>query len=205
VRLYYTPTSPFVRKVMLVAHEKGIAPGIETVLLRPTPTKADGTLSRDNPLSKIPALVLPDGTALYDSSVICEYLDSLADGAPRLIPERGDARWRVLRTQALADGILEAGIAVFYERTMRPKELVWEAWLAGQAEKALQGLDALEASLQAFSREVDLGQLSLGAAIGWLEFRGVLGDIRVGRRGLFAWYDTFRQRPSMQATEPRLA
>jgi glutathione S-transferase len=204
MKLYYTPTSPFVRKVMLVAHEKGLADRIETVFLRPVPTKADATLSKDNPLSKIPALVVPDGPALYDSAVICEYLDSLAP-SPKLVPASGPARWHVLRLQALADGILEAGVAVFYERTMRPKELLWDAWVAGQSEKALQGLAALEAAVQAFPEEVDLAQLCAGATLGWLEFRGALGDIRAGRRELFAWYDTFRQRPSMRATEPKLA
>ena len=117
----------------------------------------------------------------------------------------GDARWRVLRDQALSDGILEAAVAVFYERTMRPKELLWDAWLAGQSEKALQGLDALDAAAPSFPKEVDLGQLCAGATIGWLEFRGHLGDIRAGRDRLFAWYETFRQRPSMRATEPKLA
>jgi glutathione S-transferase len=202
MKLYYTPTSPFVRKVLLVAHEKGMTDRIETTFLRPSPTKADAILSKDNPLSKIPALVLPDGSALYDSAVICEFLDSLAD-SPKLIPS-GDARWRVLRLQALADGILEAGVAVFYERTMRPKELAWDAWLAGQTEKALQGLDAIEGCVSGFPREVDLGQLCVAATIGWLEFRGHLGPIRTGRQKLFAWYEAFRERPSMRATEPKL-
>jgi glutathione S-transferase len=202
MKLYYTPTSPFVRKVILVAHEKGIADRLETTFLRPSPTKADAVLSKDNPLSKIPALVLPDGTTLYDSAVICEYLDSLAD-SPRLLPG-GEARWRVLRLQALTDGILEAGVAVFYERTMRPTELVWDAWVTGQTEKALQGLDAIERCVSSFPREVDLGHLCVGATIGWLEFRGHLGGIRAGREKLFAWYDSFRERPSMRATEPKL-
>jgi glutathione S-transferase len=203
MKLYYTPTSPFVRKVLLVAHEKGQIGRIETTLLRPTPTQADPTLSKDNPLSKIPALVLADGTALYDSAVICEYLDSLGE-RPQLIPPAGDERWRVLRLQALADGILEAGVGVFYERTMRPKEAQWEAWVAGQSEKARQGLDALDAAVKTFPAAVDLAQICAGATLGWLEFRGHLGDVRVGRAGLFQWYDQFRRRPSMQATEPKL-
>ena len=201
MKLYYTPTSPFVRKVMLVAHETGQAGRIETTFLRPTPTKTDAGLSQDNPISKIPALILPDGSPLYDSAVICEYLDS-AHAGPKLIPPSGDARWRVLRLEALVDGILEAAVSVFYERTLRPKELVWEDWIQGQSQKVRQGLDALETEAPRFGPDVDLAQLCAGAAVGWLEFRPVLGDIRAGRPALFAWYDRFRERPSMRATEP---
>jgi glutathione S-transferase len=143
MKLYYTPTSPFVRKVMVMAHETGLAGRIETTLLRPTPTKADPGLSHDNPLSKIPALITDDGLALYDSPVICEYLDSLHAG-PKLIPARGAERFQVLRRQALGDGILEAAVLVFYERTMRPAAHQWASWISGQIEKATQGLDAVE-------------------------------------------------------------
>lgn len=199
--LYHTPTSPFVRKVLVAAHELGLANRIETRFLRPMPTRAEPTLSAANPLSKIPALLLDDGSALYDSGVICDYLDTLHAG-PRLVPASGPARFRVLRQQALCDGILEAVILVFYERTMRPAELQWPAWLDGQAEKATQGLDALEREAPSFGAEVDLGQISAGVTLGWLELRGVLGDVRVGRPALATWYEAFRARPSMAATEP---
>ncbi len=201
MRLYHTPTSPFVRKVMLVAHEVGLISKIETIFLRPTPLKADATLSKDNPLSKIPALILDDGTALFDSAVICEYLDSLHTGR-KLIPASGAQRWQVLKVQALADGIVEAGILTFYEESMRPKELQWEAWLQGQSEKARQALDALDQTAASFGPEIDLGQISAAATIGWLEFRNRFGDIRAGRSKLFAWYDEFQRRPSMIATAP---
>jgi glutathione S-transferase len=108
----------------------------------------------------------------------------------------------VLRLEALVDGILEAAVSVFYERTLRPKELVWEDWIQGQSQKVRQGLDALETEAPRFGPDVDLAQLCAGAAVGWLEFRSVLGDIRAGRPALFAWYDRFRERPSMRATEP---
>jgi hypothetical protein len=202
MKLYFTPTSPFVRKVMVCAHERGLAEQVETVLLRPSPLKADAALSRENPLSKIPVLVTGDGESIYDSSVICEYLDSIGDAAP-LTPARGPARFRTLRLQALADGILEAGVFMFYERTLRPKELQWEAGIDGQAEKARQGLDALEREAPAFSG-VDLGQVCVAVTLGWLEFRAPLGDLRQGRPNLFAWYDAFSQRPSMQATAPKV-
>jgi glutathione S-transferase len=202
MKLYYTSTSPYVRKVMVAAHETGLIDRIETIFLRPTPVKADPVLSKDNPLSKIPALLEEGKPALYDSPVICEYLDGL-HGNKKLIPAAGPERWRVLRTQALTDGILEAAILVFYEVTHRPSELHWSAWLDGQREKVQQGLDALEREVDHFGSDVDLAQVCAGITLGWLEFRNVVGDIRPNRPKLFAWYDAFRKRPGMVATEPK--
>ena len=201
MKLYFTPTSPYVRKVMIVARETGAA--IETTLLRPTPLHADEVLSKENPLSKIPVLVTPDGP-LYDSPVVCEYLDSLHAG-PKLVPPSGPERFRVLRLQALCDGILEAGVLVYYELANRPKELQWQPWLDGQREKARQGLDALEAEAERFEQSptLDLAQICAGVTIGWLEFRNPIGDVRAGRPKLFRWYERFRERPSMKETEPR--
>ncbi len=201
MKLFHTSTSPFVRKVMVAAYELGLAGNIETTFLRPSPLQADATLSRENPLSKIPVLVTDEGVTIFDSRVICEYLDTLHTGA-KLVPEAGAARWRVLRTQALGDGILEAGIQVFYERMHRPKELQWQPWSAGQAEKAGQALDALEAQGQALRGPVDLGQITIACTLGWLEFRDVLPAVRERRTKLFTWYDEFRERPSMKATVP---
>ena len=200
MKLYFTPTSPFVRKVMVCAHERGVASRIETVLLRPSPLKADPALSVDNPLSKIPVLVTDAGESIYDSSVICEYLDTLGEAPPLTAPS-GPARFRTLKLQALADGILEAGVSIFYERTLRPETLRWEVGITGQTEKALQALDALEAQAATFAT-VDLGQICVAVTLGWLEFRGPLGEVRTGRSALFAWYDAFCQRASMQQTMP---
>ena len=198
MKLFYTPTSPFVRKVRVVAHELGGPLTLE--LLRPSPMTPDPVLSRQNPLSKIPALVLDDGTTLYDSPVICEYLDTLANGG--LVPAQGMERWQVLRRQALADGILDAGILVFYERSQRPVELHWESWIAGQTAKVNQGLDALELEVAGFGQALDLGQISCAATLGWLDFRQPVGDFRATRPALAEWYQRFLMRPSMQATLP---
>ncbi len=195
--LFHTPTSPFVRKVMVVAHEIG-AP-LETTFLRPTPLHADPILSKENPLNKIPVLVTPDGP-LYDSAVICEYLDQ----KNQVIPASGAARFRALRLQALCDGILDACIVIFYEKTTRPPELHYEPWLRGQTEKANQSLDALELECESFSETADLAQICAGVTLGWLELRKPIGDVRVNRPKLFRWYDAFRQRPSMKATEPHI-
>ena len=201
MKLFHTPTSPFVRKVMVAAHELGLDGRIETTFLRPSPLQADATLSRENPLSKIPVLVTDDGETIFDSRVICEYLDTLHAGA-KLVPEARPQRWRVLRTQALGDGILEAAIQVFYERMHRPKELQWQPWLTGQLGKASQALDALEAQVDVLRGPLDLGQIAVGCTLGWLEFRDVVPAVREGRTKLFAWYDEFRERPSMKATVP---
>src|SRR5450432_1079384 len=107
MKLYWPASSPFARKVVVAAHEVGLGDRLELTFLRPTPTKANPLLSKDNPLSKIPVLILDDGTALFDSPVICEYLDSLHQG-PKLVPASGGARWRTLKLQALCDGILDS-------------------------------------------------------------------------------------------------
>jgi len=196
MKLYYTATSPFVRKVMVVAQELGTP--LETTFLRPTPLHADETLSKENPLSKIPVLVTPDGP-LYDSPVICEYLDR----KNQLLPASGPERFRVLRLQALCDGLLDACVLVYYEKLTRPKELVWQPWIDGQTEKARQALDALEAEAESFaSSDIDLAQICAGVTIGWLEFREPIGDVRGGRPKLSRWYEAFSERPSMKDTKP---
>ena len=205
MKLYFTSTSPFVRKVLVAARELGLDKRIETELLRPSPLEPSAELSRTNPLSKIPALVLDDGSALYDSRVICEYFDTLVEDGATLVPPRTD-RFRVLRLQALCDGILDAGILVFYERAQRPAELQWAPWLTGQSAKVNQGLDALESEVEqgSFDGPINLAQIALGVTLGWLELRNPVGDIRAARPKLTTWYEAFRARPSMRATEPRV-
>lgn len=202
MKLYHTPTSPFVRKVLVVAHEVGLADRIETTFLRPSPMSPDPVLARDNPLSKIPALVLDDGSSLYDSHVICEYLDAQHQGA-KVLPEPGPARWTTLRREALADGMMEAGIQVFYELNNRPEERQWPEWMRGQTAKVQLALDALEREADTFGGGADLGLISIAVGIAWLELRELVDDMRSGRPALFAWYDRFCERPSMRATTPR--
>ena len=204
MRLYFTETSPFARKVRVVAHELGLADRNETVFLRPSPVKTDPELSRANPLSKIPALILDDGSALYDSPVICEYLEAIAReaGRPGVLPRSGAARWKVLRIAALCDGILDAAILVFYERAQRPKELHWQPWIDGHTEKTLQGLDALEQEVRSFGPDVDLAQVGVAITVAWLEFRNAVGDVRTGRPELSRFCDAFGARASMQSTLP---
>ncbi|HTY69262.1 MAG TPA: glutathione S-transferase [Alphaproteobacteria bacterium] len=200
MKLYFSAASPYVRKVMVTAIETGLDKKIQQVPTSVVPTKPNADIARDNPLMKVPTLVTDGGEALFDSRVVCEYLDSLHDGR-KLIPASGGDRWRVLRMQALGDGILDAGIISRYELAIRPQEKQWSDWLAGQAKKITQGLDLAET--ENLGGPLNLGQIAIACAIGWLEFRKPIGDIRPGRPKLFAWYDEFAKRPSMQATVPK--
>jgi glutathione S-transferase len=198
MKLLYSPTSPYVRKVRVVAIEKGLAERIELVAASPWPDPA--RIVGLNPLGKVPVLVLDDGTPLYDSPVICEYLDSLAAAGP-LIPRAGPQRWAVLRLQALADGVLDAAVAIVLERR-RPEA---ERSVASQQ----RAVAAIRRSVAALATEVrppdgpfDLGQIAIAVALGYLEFR--LGDLDLGTspRAIGDWWTAVRGRPSLVATQP---
>src|SRR5215472_16829709 len=153
MKLRYSPASPFVRKVLVQAMETGLASKIEQV---PTVTSDPASgLVKENPLGKIPSLTLDDGSALYDSPVICEYLDSLHGGA-KMFPASGPARWTALRRQATADGILDAAILRRYE-LLRPENVRWSDWDAGQTAKVKGALAALEAEADTLGSTVDIG------------------------------------------------
>jgi glutathione S-transferase len=202
MKLYYSAASPYVRKVMVTAIEAGLDKKIEAVPTVVTPTKPNVDVAHDNPLMKVPTLVTDGGEVLYDSRVICEYLDSLHTGR-KLIPASGGERWRALRLQALGDGMLDAGILTRYETFLRPEEKRWPDWIQGQLRKVTQGLDAAEQEADAFDSQLDIGQIAVACAIGWLEFRKPAGDIRPGRPKLFKWYEKISRRPSMQTTVPK--
>lgn len=198
MKLRHSPASPFVRKVMVVAHELGLAGRIEIVPTNVSPTAGNDALASDNPLMKVPSLTSDDGAVLYDSPVICEYLDDLA-GGHRFFPASGAARWRALRQQALADGILEALILTRYE-SLRPEERRWTEWTQGQMKKAHQGLAALDA--EDLSAPATIGQIAAGCCLGYLDFRFPEDGWRARHPRLAAWYAAFAERPSMQATQP---
>jgi glutathione S-transferase len=139
MKLRHNPASPYVRKVMVCAHELGLAGKIELLSTAVSPVETNATLAAENPLMKIPALVTDDGQVLFDSPVICEYLDSLAGGG-KVFPAPGNARWAALRQQALGDGILDALILCRYEIAARPEEKRHAAWTDGQMKKAHQAL-----------------------------------------------------------------
>lgn len=199
MKLRYSTTSPFVRKVTMMALETGLDDRIERV---PTnPWDADSDLPSDNPLGKVPALVTDDGQTLFESGLICEYLDSLHDGQ-KLFPAGGAARWRALRDHALANGILEAAVLCLIENKRRPAEVRWADWSDRQTDKIRCALDSLDAEAAGLDRPLDIGTISVAAALDYLDFRFPDIGWRDGRGALQAWYDTFSQRDSFQATRP---
>jgi glutathione S-transferase len=199
MKLYFNAASPFVRKVRVVARETGLDKKIDEIVTAVSPVQKNAELAKANPLAKIPTLVTDDGTALFDSPVICEYLDSLHSGR-KLTPPSGAARWAALKLQAAGDGILDAGILCRYELVLRPKELQWGDWIAGQKTKWHAGLDLLERDAGALAGEPTIGGITVGCALGWLDFRWGDDDWRKSRPKLARWYEQFSARPSMQAT-----
>ena len=157
--------------------------------------------SRENPLIKIPALKTDDASVLYDSRVICEYLDALA-GGNRLFPASGAARWDALRRQALGDGIMDAGILRRYELAQRPAALHWADWLAGQQAKVDHGLDAAQQEAQDWGASFDIGHITLACALGWLDFRFPDAGWRASRPLLAAWFARVSARPSLAQSVP---
>lgn len=202
MKLAYSAASPYVRKVMIVAIEAGLDSKIEKLPMAVRPDQPNAALAPDNPLMKVPTLVTDDGEKLFDSRVICAYLDSLNPGA-KLIPESGPARWQALRLEALGDGITDAGILVRYETALRPKELQWKEWIDGQTKKVLQGLDQLENDPSVLSGPLNIGQIAVASGLGWMKFRNVFGDVLATRPKLAAAIAKLEERPSFKATVPQ--
>jgi glutathione S-transferase len=203
MKLRYSPTSPFVRKVMVAAIETGLVDRIEKVPTTVAPTKPNEDVAKENPLVKVPALITDDGLVLYDSPVICEYVDSLHTGA-KLFPAGGNQRWIALRQQALGDGILEAAILNRYEQ-LRPKEYQWPEWTDGQMRKVRGAVAALEieAGQGLLRGPLTIGLITIGCALGYLDFRYANETWRQRAPGLARWYDDFAERPAMKQTAPQ--
>ncbi len=202
MKLHWSARSPFVRKVMVCAHELGLTDDIEIIRSPVAITAPNRDLMRDNPLSKIPTLLTDDGMRLFDSLVICEYLDAQG-GKLRLFPAGGPDRWRTLRWHALGNGLLDMLILFRNERD-RPQGTRSAAHLNAYAEKALNTLDAIEqveiADLE--RAPYSIGHITIGVALGYLDFR--FGDLawRAGRAKAAAWYAPIAERASMRATVP---
>ena len=198
MRLHWSSRSPFVRKVMVVAHEAGLADRIERIPTVVALTRTDAGVLARNPLGRIPTLVLADGGALYDSVVICEYLDGL-HGAPKLFPPAGPARIEALRRHALGSGFCEM---LLLWRGERVREAPSAGMLEGFALKQRTVLAALEREAPALAAApFGIGQVAIGCALSYHDFRFGDLDWRAGCPALAAWHDSFRARPSVQATE----
>lgn len=202
MKLLHAPTSPFVRKVMAVAIETGLDDRIEIEFNAASPLQRDPVLTGSNPLGKIPALVLDDGTVLFDSPVICEYLAHLA-GDTTIFPVPGPARWTALTLQALGDGLLDAAIANRYETLMRPEDKRWQGWTEAQIAKVQGALDEIEKIAPTLGSEPTIGTITIGCALGYLDFRYADLGWRDGRPNAAAWFEAFDARPAMAQTRPR--
>mgnify|MGYP001091704655 CR=1 FL=1 len=200
MKLYRSATSPYVRKVSVVIREAGLT-GIDEITAIGTPVDPGSMPVDQNPLGKIPALVTDEGLVLYDSRVICRYLDSRAGAG--LYPE-APRLWDTLVVEATADGILDAAVLIVYEARTRPEDLRFSPWVEGQWAKIARALAALETRWMAHLQgPLDMGQIAVGCALGYLEFRHGARDWRKGHPRLAEWEAGFAQRPAMQATLPQ--
>lgn len=222
MKLLYQTHSPYARKVLVAAYEMGLHESLTVMHHETSPTRGNAQVLALNPLGKVPVLICDDGTALFDSNVICEYLDGLHPGPP-LLPSQPQLHWRALKMQALAQGIADAGITARWESERRPAELRWPAMYAGQVAKIAAACDFLEQELDTgysaalaataaalagasrkpqvapADRRPDIGDIALVTALSWVEFRRVY-DFLTGRPRLARWYAALCARPSMQAT-----
>ena len=197
MKLHWSPRSPFVRKVMIAAHELGLADRLQTVRTVVAMNAVNRALLPENPLGKIPTLVLDDGTVLFDSLTIMEYFDSLA--GPRLVPATGPARWTVLTWHALGTGFLDALILWRNERD-KPQPRQTPEWIEGFATKTEATLNRLEALVPELEAEpFGIAHIAIGCALGYLDFRFDVLPWREGRSALAGWYAAFAVRPSVAA------
>ncbi len=198
MQLFTNPFSPFCRKVDVVLHETGQRGDVEDVDAVGHPTDSGGMPTSINPMGKIPVLVREDGPALFDSRVICQYLNDRAGGG--LFPV---GNWDALTLEALGDGICDAAVLMVYEARSRPEEAQYAPWVEGQWAKVARALDALEARwMGLLEGPVNIGQISVACALSYLDLRHDARDWRAGHPALAAWHARFSERPSMQATAP---
>jgi len=199
MKLHWSPRSPFVRKVMIVAHERGLVERIACVRTVAAMTTPHVELMKDNPLSKIPTLVLDDGSVIYDSPVICEYLDSL-DGNPKLFPTDFRARLIAQRRQALGDGFLDLLVLARNERERKPRS---DAHLKSAAVRQAAVLKSLDEEAMALAAApFGIGHIAIGCALSYLDFRFADDNWRKDHPRLASWHYAFAARPSVRATEP---
>lgn len=199
MQLIFSGASPFARKVNVIRHETGMVDDIELAEVMTTPVSTPSQVRAANPVGKIPALIRQDGPALYDSRVICRYLDDRAGAG--LYP--ADSLWEVLTLEATADGLMDAAVLMVYEGRVRPDHLVYSDWVEAQWGKVCGALDALnDRWMSHLSGPLNMGQIAVGCALGYLDFRHGDRNWRQGRGDLDDWYAVFSQRDAMKATAP---
>ena len=203
MKLYHSATSPYVRKVMVLLHETGQIDDVELVESSGTPMSPADPLVGKNPLTKVPALERPDAPTLFDSRVICAYLDDRAGSG---LYSASPRRWDILTLEALADGILDAALLIVYESRLRPPEHQSTSWTEAQWAKVARACDALEGRwIGHLTGPLDMGQIAVACALGYLDLRHDARGWRTGRPQLAEWFAAFESRESMQATRPPAA
>ena len=199
MKLIFSPASPFVRKVRVVIEESGLTDKVTPMPVQTTPLATDPAARSVNPLGKIPVLILDDGKSLFDSRVICRYLNDIS-GAGLYPSER---IWDVLTLEALADGIMDAAVLMVYEARLRDEENRSATWVEAQWEKITHALDALERQeFAAMQGDLNIAHLATACALDYLDFRHGARDWRKGRAALDAWHSQTAQRASLKTTLP---
>ena len=202
MKLFYAPQSPFARKVRAAAIELGLEERIQLEYAEVVPGRPNAEYARSrNPLRRIPALVTDSGETIFDSTVICEYLDALAGGGI-LIPQDVRHRWRVLTNHALAQGMCESVILIRYETWLRPESARWSDWVDDHWDKINSGLDWFEHSDSELNGPIDLAHLALGCLLGYVEFRWPRHGWRERFSSIGAWFAQLEQRPTFAKTKP---
>ena len=199
MKIFFSPASPYVRKVMVVAMELGLADRIEKLPSAAGPVARDATIREHNPIGQVPTFITDDGMAIYDSRVICEYLDDLGGGS---FFGKGRERWRNLTDAALGDGLMGAALLARYEGFLRPEPYRWSDWIGGQMGKITDAVDRMEAMADGLEGRLDIGIVTFACGLGYLDFRFPDHDWRAGHPKTAAWFARFAERPSMQATKP---
>ena len=204
MKLFFSHTSPYARKVMATAIEAGLNDQIEIVTAAVSPVNRNAEIVAHNPSGKLPTLLTDDGQALFDSRVICEYLAAQSNNTT-LFPAAGNARWTALRRQALADALLDAALLARYETASRPENLRWNDWLTGQLDKVRSSVVAIEADADTLGDEANIGTLAIACALGYLDLRYPELEWRKQAPRAATWYESFSQRPSLKDTAPPAA
>jgi glutathione S-transferase len=203
MKLFFAAPSPFARKIRVLVRELELEGLVEEVVAHTTPVSPSEEVTAVNPLSKIPTLITAEGTSYFDSRVIAEYLASLRPET-RINQQSGDARWGTLRRQALADGILDAGLLHRYETILRPESYRWPEWLEGQHGKILRGMSALSKDVPPIAQHVGIDAIATACALAWLEYRMPTVRWRSAHPELSDFLDAMSMRRSMRETSPEL-
>jgi glutathione S-transferase len=201
MKLLWNPASPYARKVRVLAIETGLDQQIDEEVVVVALHDPNPSMAAHNPLMKLPTLLRPGKVPLFDSVVISQYLDTLHSGRP-FLAATGESRWKAMRREAMADGMLDAGLLVKNELNARPEGLRWSKWVDSHRKRITQTLDQLEQEVNEFPEDLDIGQIAVACAIGWIVFRKVIANTFADRPRLARWFNECEGRPSMQRTKP---